>query len=83
VAELTLPLRGWVNYFKLSTVKKIFEELDQWIRHRLRCIIWRQWKRPWTRFRNLIKLGLDDGQAAMSAWNGRGEWWNSGASHAN
>jgi len=83
VAELTLALRGWVNYFKLSTVKKIFNELDQWIRHRLRCIIWRQWKRPWTRFRNLIKLGLDEERAAMSAWNGRGEWWNSGASHAN
>lgn len=81
--ELTVVLRGWVNYFKLSSVRSIFEELDQWIRHRLRCIIWRQWKHPRTRFRNLIKLGLDEERAAKSAWNGWGAWWNSGASHAN
>jgi RNA-directed DNA polymerase len=83
VAELTLALRGWVNYFKLSTVKGIFNELDQWIRRRLRDIIWRQWKRPRTRFRNLVKLGLDEERAAKSAWNGRGAWWNAGASHTN
>ena len=35
-------LIGWANYFKLSAVKGIFERLDQWIRRRLRCIIWRQ-----------------------------------------
>lgn len=83
IEELTRLLRGWVNYFKLSTVKGIFAELDQWIRRRLRCIIWRQWKRPRTRFNNLVKLGLDKDRAAMSAWNGRGAWWNAGASHMN
>lgn len=83
IAELTQALRGWVNYFRLSTVKDVFIELDQWIRRRLRDIIWRQWKRPWTRFRNLIKLGLDEERAAKSAWNGRGAWWNAGASHTN
>ena len=83
VAEMTLALRGWVYYFKLSTVKKIFEELDRWIRRRLRNIIWRQWKRPRTRFRNLMKIGLEEDRAAMSAWNGRGAWWNAGASHTN
>lgn len=83
IAELTLALRGWVNYFKLSTVKGIFDELDQWVRRRLRDIIWRQWKRPRTRFRNLVKLGLDEERAAKSAWNGRGAWWNAGASHTN
>ena len=83
VAELTQALRGWVYYFKLSTVKKIFEELDRWIRRRLRNIIWRQWKRPRTRFRNLMKIGLEEDRAAMSAWNGRGAWWNAGASHTN
>jgi len=83
VAELTQALRGWVYYFKLSTVKKIFEELDRWIRRRLRSIIWRQWKRPRTRFRNLMKIGLEEDRAAMSAWNGRGAWWNAGASHTN
>jgi len=83
VEELNRILRGWANYFKLSSVKGIFESLDQWIRRKLRCILWRQWKRPWTRYRNLVKLGLDVDRAALSAWNGRGAWWNAGASHLN
>ena len=45
IEELTPTLRGWINYFRLSEVKGIFEELDGWIRRKLRCIIWRQWKR--------------------------------------
>jgi RNA-directed DNA polymerase len=45
IEELTLTLRGWINYFRLSEVKGIFEELDGWIRRKLRCITWRQWKR--------------------------------------
>ncbi|MFH2113063.1 MAG: hypothetical protein ABIJ86_00985 [Spirochaetota bacterium] len=61
----------------------MFEELDQWVRRKLRYIIWRQWKRPWTRFRDLRILGLDEERAAMSAWNGRGAWWSAGANHAN
>jgi RNA-directed DNA polymerase len=76
-------LRGWANYFALSEVKGVFEELDGWIRRKLRCVQWRQWKRPWTRHQRLRKLGLTDGRARESAWNGRGPWWNSGASHLN
>lgn len=76
-------LRGWGNYFKLSEVKGIFEELDSWVRRRLRCIRWRQWKRPSTRFKKLLKRGLSRDQAAKSAYNGRGPWWNSGAGHMN
>ena len=76
-------LKGWVNYFCLSEVKRIFEEIDEWIRRKLRCIIWRQWKRPWTRMINLIKRGLNKERARKSAFNGRGSWWNSGASHMN
>jgi RNA-directed DNA polymerase len=83
IAELTRVLRGWVNYFKLSGVKGIFEELDRWIRRRLRDILWRQWKRPKTRFRNLVRLELEEERARMSAGNGRGAWWNAGASHMN
>ena len=46
--ELTPLLRGWMNYFRLAEVKGIFEELDSWIRRKLRSLIWRQWKRPFT-----------------------------------
>ena len=83
IQELTPVLRGWVNYFRLAEVKGIFEELDGWVRRRLRCILWRQWKRTYTRAKNLMKYGLDKDRALKSAMNGRGPWWNSGASHMN
>ena len=76
-------LRGWMNYFRLSEVKGIFEELDSWIRRKLRCLLWRQWKRPYTRVRRLMQRGLDEERAWRSATNGRGPWWNAGASHMN
>ena len=81
--DLTLVLRGWMNYFRLAEVKGIFKELDGWIRRRLRGVLWRQWKRTCTRGRNLIRLGLDEERAWRSATNGRGPWWNAGASHLN
>lgn len=83
IEELTSSLRGWVNYFRLSVVKGLFEELDGWIRRKLRCIIWRQWKRAYTRAKGLMKRGLGESRAWQSATNGRGPWWNSGASHMN
>jgi RNA-directed DNA polymerase len=83
IEELTPTLRGWINYFRLSEVKGIFEELDGWIRRRLRLIIWRQWKRAYARAKGLMKRGLGESRAWESATNGRGPWWNSGASHMN
>lgn len=76
-------LIGWINYFKLDDTKRCVKELDQWIRRRLRCILWRQWKRPWRRFQNLMKYGIPEERAAQSAFNQRGAWFNSGASHLN
>jgi len=83
IATLTPKLRGWVNYFRHVGVKGIFEELDGWIRRHLRKILWRQWKRPSTRAKTLMRLGLSEVRACTSASNGRGPWWNSGASHLN
>jgi RNA-directed DNA polymerase len=83
IEELAPVLRGWVNYFRLAEVKGIFEEMDGWIRRKFRCILWRQWKRTYTRGKNLMKYGLDKDRALKSAMNGRGPWWNSGASHMN
>jgi len=83
VSTLTPKLQGWVNYFKLAEVRGVFEELDGWIRRKLRNILWRQWKRPYTRMKNLKKRGLSEERAWKSATNGRGPWWNSGASHMN
>jgi len=80
-AELTPLLRGWMNYFRLAEVKGIFEELDSWIRRKLRGLIWRRWKRPYTRAKSLMQRGLAKAQALKSAMNGRGPWWNAGAAH--
>jgi RNA-directed DNA polymerase len=83
VESLMPTLRGWINYFRLSEIKRTFEELDGWIRRRLRCVIWRQWKRVHARAKGLMKRGLGERRAWESAANGRGPWWNSGASHMN
>lgn len=83
IHELNPLLRGWAAYFKLTETKRALEELDGWIRHKLRCILWRQWKRPYTRARKLMQAGLTEQRAFRSAFNQRGPWWNSGASHMN
>ncbi len=81
VKDLNLATRGWVVYFRLAEVKASFEDLDQWLRRKLRCVLWRQWKRPRTRLHELRRRGLDEIRARASAFNGRGPWWNAGASH--
>lgn len=83
IEDGTPKLRGWIAYFRMAEVKGVFEELDGWIRRKLRCILWRQWKRPFTRARHLMGRGLSEQRAWQSAQNGRGPWWNSGASHMN
>ena len=83
IEEMNPLLRGWMQYFRLSAVKLLFEDLDGWIRRRMRCILWKQWKRTYTRATNLIRRGLDEQRAWRSATNGRGPWWNAGASHMN
>jgi RNA-directed DNA polymerase len=79
--ELNPILRGWGNYFGLAEVERTFEELDQWVRRKLRQMLWRQWKRRYTRATRLIQRGLQKERAWKSASNGRGTWWNSGAWH--
>ena len=83
IEDLNRMLRGWIQYFRLAEVKGIFEELDGWIRRKLRCLLWRQWKRNFTRAKNLMRRGLDKLRAWKSATNGYGAWWNAGASHMN
>ena len=83
ITALAPLLRGWISYFRLTEVKGVVEELDQWLRRKLRCVLWRHWKRPATRNRELRKRGLTPERAWQSASNGRGPWWNAGSSHMN
>ena len=81
IEETTPKLRGWITYFRYSEVKGIFDELDGWLRRKLRRILWKQWKRSKTRAKNLMRRGLPEATAWQSATNGRGPWWNAGAAH--
>ncbi len=83
IKDLNQLLRGWVGYFRLAEVKGIFEELDGWLRRKLRCLLWRHWKRPRRRMKELMRRGLEKLRAWKSSVNGRGAWWNAGASHMN
>jgi group II intron reverse transcriptase/maturase len=81
IEKLNPVLRGWMNYFSLTQSRRPIEELDAWVRRRLRCLVWRQWKRPRTRATKMLALGLDAQRAWKSSVNGRGPWWNAGAKH--
>ena len=83
IQTLNPVLRGWAAYFKLTETKRALEERDGWLRRKLRCILWRQWKRPYARARKLMQRGLTKERAWRSACNQRGPWWNAGASHMN
>ena len=83
IDKLNPKVRGWITYFRHIGVKGILEELDGWLRRHLRKILWRQWKRSYTRANYLMKLGIAEERAWESAQNGRGAWWNAGASHMN
>jgi group II intron reverse transcriptase/maturase len=81
IAEINRFTHGWVGYFRLASVKAQFDTLDQWIRRRLRKILWEQWRTPKTRCRKLIALGLEVARARKATATGLGAWWNAGASH--
>lgn len=80
IEDLQPRLRDWLNYFGQNEVAGVFEQLDGWIRRRIRLILWRQWKRPYRRAKALMQRGLCEERAWKSATNRRGLWWNSGAS---
>ena len=81
ITELGPVLRGWVAYFRMAEAKRSFEELDGWVRRRLRCVMWRQWKTARTRLRELQRLGVRADLAAAGAYGGRGPWRNSNGHH--
>ncbi len=67
-------ITGWVNYFKLADMRRLLERVDAWYRRRLRMVIWKQWKRVRTRWRNLIKLGINKYKAWEWANTRKGYW---------
>jgi len=74
IEKLNEYLRGWWNYFRLTEARYIFKALNIWIIRRLRCIVWKQWKNPRTRVRNLEKLGIAHEDAVLCG-NSRKKYW--------
>jgi len=81
-AELRAYLPGWKNYFQLAETPRVFTDLDRWIRHRLRAVQLKQWKRGPTVYRELRKRGASPSVAAMVAANTR-RWWRTAGTYLN
>lgn len=75
VQELKTYMTGWYNYFKFCETPTVLDATEQWLRHRLRCMIWKRWKSSHTRFQRLRDFGLSVLHATEGAGNGsRGPW---------
>jgi RNA-directed DNA polymerase len=74
IEQLNQYLRGWWNYYRLTEARHIFKSLNGWIIRRLRCLVWKQWKNPRTKVRNLKKLGISH-KYAVSCGNARKKHW--------
>jgi RNA-directed DNA polymerase len=76
--DLGVYLAGWKAYFRIAETPKVFAAVDKWIRHRLRALQLKHWKRGTTIYRELIARGLSDLDARRVAANGR-RWWRNSA----
>jgi len=76
IENLSKYLRGWYGYFRLAQTPTTFENLDPWIRRRLRCLCWKQWKTPKRRYSMLVTRGVSKETAALttSAARRHGTW---------
>ncbi|WP_293953206.1 group II intron reverse transcriptase/maturase [uncultured Corynebacterium sp.] len=67
-------VRGWMGYFQLAATPGVFKRLDEWLRRRMRQILWKQWKTPQARRRNLRCLGLSEYQIGKATLSARSYW---------
>ena len=67
--------RGWLNYYGIASMKNNIEDINGWLYHRIRMCIWKQWKRPRTKVRNLIKMGVPKDLAWQAGNSRRGDWY--------
>jgi RNA-directed DNA polymerase len=74
LGELRRYLQGWAGYFALAKQMRLFENLDQWIRRRLRMCFWKRWRFVRTRIQNLLALGVPRRQAFRHAKSRKGPW---------
>jgi RNA-directed DNA polymerase len=73
IREINQYTMGWIGYYRLANTPSVYEELDRWIRRRLRQMVWKRWKRGTTRYRELVKMGISKQQAQGGA-GGKSPW---------
>lgn len=74
IDELNRYIRGWLNYYKLSSTYAEVKDLSEWVRRRVRLYYWKQWKQPRTRRRNLLALGANPSKVHMATRSRKGYW---------
>lgn len=74
IHRLNVYLTGWIGYFGFCEASSLFRNLDRWIRHRLRCVQWKQWKIYHRRKAELIRLGVREDLAQTTAYSSKGPW---------
>ncbi len=74
ISKLNETMRGWTEYFKLASIQEKLKSLDGWIRNRLRYCIWHHWKKPERKRKNLIRLGVNQGDAYAWSRTRMGGW---------
>ena len=72
--KIKVYARGWLNYYGIASMKNNIEDINGWLYHRIRMCIWKQWKKPKTKVRNLLKMGVPM-ELALQAGNSRRGYW--------
>ena len=67
-------IRGWLGYFGIADMRQTMKQWDEWLRRRIRCYIWKQWKNLGTRMANLKKLGVAEWRAAEVVYSRKAYW---------
>lgn len=72
--KINQVITGWINYYGISFMKKFITEIQGWLNHRLRQLIWKRWKLPRTKYKMLRKYGIDHDDAMKLANSRKGYW---------
>ena len=75
LGKIKVYARGWLNYYGTASMKNNIEDINKWLYHRIRMCIWKQWKKPKTKVRNLLKMGVPMELAWQAGNSRRGHWF--------
>ena len=81
--KLKRLITGWVNYYGIADMRTLARSLDEWLRRRIRMCYWKQWKKIRTRYKNLVKRGIDKSKAWEFANTRKGYWRIAGSAILN